>query len=78
MPHTYIHTEPFIWRTASTVHVESEALEAVARRPTIWRCNKFSVTVGLGLWLRKGGGGGRATPRDHGFVGETDRVTPHE
>ena len=33
--HTYIHTEPFIWRTASTVHVESEALEAVARRPTI-------------------------------------------
>ena len=40
--HTYIHTEPFIWRTASTIHVESEALEAVARWPTIWRSNKFS------------------------------------
>ena len=37
----YIHTYRAIYM-ASTVHVESEALEAVARQPTIWQSNKFS------------------------------------
>jgi len=55
--HTYIHTEPFIWRTTSTVHVESGTLingsERIIQRSRalerlfcctnrLWRCWAFN------------------------------------